>query len=86
MKLTLNIEPCLITQIKELAKKRNTRISKIAENYFKKEIAKENVPFIMKTESELPEWIKGLSIAGEQVPDFDHKTEYHRHMQEKYDL
>ena len=34
--------------------------------------------------SQLSDWIKRLTIAGEPVPDFDHKTEYHNHLEEKY--
>ncbi|WP_394353188.1 DUF6364 family protein [Mucilaginibacter humi] len=36
MKLTLNIDPGLIDQMKQVAKKRNTSISKLAEGFFKK--------------------------------------------------
>jgi hypothetical protein len=84
MKLTLNIEPGLINQIKEVAKKRHTSVSKIAENIFKKEVESEHEPFRMKSMDELPEWIKELTIAGAPIPDFDHKAEYHKHLEEKY--
>jgi hypothetical protein len=86
MKLTLNIEPNLINQIKEVAKKRNTSLSKMAENFFKKEVEKEVEPFRMKSRDELPDWIKKLAIAGGPIPDFDHKAEYHKHLDEKYGL
>jgi uncharacterized coiled-coil DUF342 family protein len=84
MKLTLNIEPSLINQIKEVAKKRNTSVSKIAANTFKKEVEAEIEPFKIKTESELPDWIKNLSISGDPIPDFDYKAEYGKHLEEKY--
>lgn len=84
MKLTLNIEPGLIEQMKKVAKKRNTSISKIAESFFKKEVTAEKEPFIIRTEDELPDWIKELTISGSPVPDFDHKAEYHKHLEEKY--
>ena len=86
MKLTLNIEPGLIEKMKRVAKKRNTSISKIAENFFKKEVESESEPFRMKSLEELPQWIKELTIAGDPVPDFDHKAEYHKHLEEKYGL
>jgi hypothetical protein len=86
MKLTLNIEPGLINQIKEVAKKRQTSVSKIAENIFKKEIESEREPFKIKSLDELSEWIKDFSISGDPVPDFDHKAEYHKHLDEKYGL
>jgi hypothetical protein len=86
MKLTLNIEPNLIDQIKEVAKKRNTSLSKVTESLFKKEVESEKEPFRMKTLEEMPEWIKNLSIGGDPVPDFDHKAEYGKHLEEKYGL
>jgi len=86
MKLTLNIEPGLIEQIKQVAKKRNTSISKLAESFFKKEVESEKEPFRMKAKEELPEWIQNLTISGDPVPDFDHKAEYHKHLDEKYGL
>ena len=78
MKLTLNIEPGLINQIKEIAKKKpagNTSLSKITENLFKKEVEVQNEPFKMKSlEPELSNFIKSISISGDPVPDFDHKA------------
>jgi hypothetical protein len=38
----------------------------------------------MKTMEELPQWIKELTIDGPPVPEFDHKAEYHKHLDEKY--
>lgn len=84
MKLTLNIEPGLIDKMKKVAKKRNTSISKIAENFFKKEVEKEHEPFRMKDESEISDFVKGMVAACDPVPDFDHKAEYHKHLEEKY--
>jgi hypothetical protein len=86
MKLTLNIEPGLIDKMKEVAKKRNTSVSKMAESFFKKEIEREKEPFKMKTLEELADWAKGFTISGDPVPDFDHKAEYHKHLEEKYRL
>jgi hypothetical protein len=84
MKLTLNIEPGLIDQMKKVAKKRNTSISKIAETFFKGEVKAETEPFRMKNEDELSDWVKKLTIAGEPVADFDDKVEYRKHLEEKY--
>jgi hypothetical protein len=86
MKLTLNIEPAVIDQIKEVAKKRNTSLSKITETLFKKEVESEKEPFRMKSMDELPDWIKNLTIAGDPVPDLDHKAEYHKHLEQKFGL
>lgn len=86
MKLTLNIEPGLIEQIKAVAKKRNVSLSKVTENLFKKEVENEEEPFRMKSEQELPEWIRNLQINGDVIPDFDHKAAYGKHLEEKYGL
>ncbi len=86
MKLTLNIEPDLIDQIKEVAKKKNTSLSKVTASLYKKVVETEKEPFRMKSLEELPEWIKNLRIAGDPVPDFDHKAEYGKHLEEKYGL
>lgn len=85
MKLTLNIEPGLINQIKRVAKKRNTSLSKITETLFKKEVQIEDEPFRLKNENELSEWIKGIVAVDRSIPDFDHKAEYHKYLEAKYD-
>jgi len=84
MKLTLNIEPGLIEQIKEVAKKRNTSLSKVTESLFKKEVEIAKEPFRMKSLDELSDLVKQFSISSDPVPDFDHKAEYHKHLEEKY--
>ena len=33
-----------------------------------------------------PEWMKELIIARHPTPDFDHKAEYHKHLEEKHGL
>jgi len=40
----------------------------------------------MKSLDELSDFVKGLTISGDPVPDFDHKAEYHKHLDEKYGL
>jgi hypothetical protein len=84
MKLTLNIEPSLTEKMKAVAKKRNTSISKMVEGFFKKEVEVEQEPFKMKDYDELPDFIKSLRIVENPTPDFDHKAEYHKHLEEKY--
>jgi hypothetical protein len=83
-KLTLNIEPGLISQIKTVAKKRNISISKMTEKFFKGEVETEKVPFRMKTEDELSDWVKGLVAVDKPTPDFDNKAEYREHILQKY--
>lgn len=84
MKLTLNIDPGLTERMKEVAKKRNTSISKMVESFFKKEVESEKEPFRMKSEEEISDWVKGMVASREPIPDFDHKAEYHKHLEEKY--
>lgn len=66
-----------------MAKKRETSLSKMTENLFKKEGETEVHPFKMKSMDELPDWIKNLTVKGDPIPDFDHKAEYHKHLEEK---
>lgn len=84
MKLTLNIEQGVIDQIKKVAKKRNTSLSKITESLFKQEVKNSSEPFRMKTEDEISDWVKGVVAVGDAIPDFDHKAEYHKHIEGKY--
>ncbi|MFI5162525.1 MAG: DUF6364 family protein [Sphingobacteriales bacterium] len=86
MKLTLNIEPDLIDKIKDVARKKNTSLSKVTESLYKKEVEREKEPFKMKSLDELSDFVKSLMISGEPIPDFDHKAEYHKHLDEKYGL
>lgn len=86
MKLTLNIEPDLIDKIKEVARKKNSSLSKVTEALYKKEVEKGKEPFEMKSLDELSDFIKDITISGDPVPDFDHKAEYHKHLDEKYKL
>ncbi|MBS1531189.1 MAG: hypothetical protein JSU01_12860 [Bacteroidetes bacterium] len=86
MKLTLNIEPDLIEKIKEVARKKNISLSKVTEALYKKEVEKVKEPFRMKNASEISDFIKSITISGDPVPDFDHKAEYHKHLEEKYGL
>ena len=85
-KLTVNIEPSLISKIKTVAKKRNVSVSKMIERFFEVEVEAEKEPFRMKSEDELSDWVKVLKISGPPIPDFDHKAEYHKHLEEKYGL
>lgn len=84
MKLTLNIDPLLINEIKEVARLKKTSLSKITEDLFKKKIAVEREPFQMKSLEDLAELSKKFSISGDPVPDFNHKAEYRKHLDEKY--
>lgn len=54
--------------------------------FFEKGTLKQPDTFRMKTEDELADFIKKLTISGDPIPDFDHKAEYHKHLEEKYGL
>ena len=38
----------------------------------------------MKSLEELSDFVARITISGDPVPDFDHKAEYHKHLEEKY--
>jgi len=35
---------------------------------------------------EIADWVKKLTLSKIPTPDFDHKEEYHKHLEEKYGL
>jgi FMN-dependent NADH-azoreductase len=87
-KLTLSVDRDTIQIAKEVASESNMSVSKlfkklIIESYKKR---KKKTEVKIKPLNELPEWIQQLVIAKEPVPDFDHKAEYHKHLDEKYGL
>jgi len=82
----LNSEHSLYDKMKKGTKKRNVSISGMTESLFKKETESDNKPFRIKTFDELPDWIRGIKISGDPVPDFDHKAGYHKYLEEKYGL
>jgi hypothetical protein len=80
-KLTLSMEPEVVYQAKRLAKDKNISLSKLVENYLRS-ISKEG-----KAASEgleISDWVKGMVAVDKPTPDFDHKAEYHKHLEEKY--
>jgi hypothetical protein len=89
-KLTLSVKEESLPLVKRYAKRQHTSVSKLVQHFFdslvEKETKADNKPFKFKNEGELPEWIRDLVIAGDPVPDFDHKAEYHKHLEEKYGL
>jgi hypothetical protein len=54
--------------------------------FFEKDSMKQPGTYQMKTEDKLADWIIKLTISGDPIPDFDHKAEYHKHLEEKYGL
>jgi len=88
-KLVLDIEPSVINEIKKFADEHKLDLSKLTENYFKRVTKKtENVEpvTIRKKLEDYPEWIQQIVLSKEPTPDFDHKAEYGKHLEEKYGL
>ena len=77
-KLTLRLEDTVIKRAKRYAKKRNTSLSKMVENYLGA-ITSGN-----KRKIKISPLIKSLSRKIEVPPDFDIKKEYAKHLWEKY--
>jgi hypothetical protein len=50
------------------------------------ETESKNESFRMKSEGEISDWVKDMVAVSEPAPDFDHKAEYRRHIEEKYSL
>jgi hypothetical protein len=82
-KLVLDIEPEVIEVINNVAKKKHLSVSKVAEELFKSLINIEK-PSNIKPESELSDWVKRLVASPNPNPDFDHKVEYGKHLEQKY--
>ena len=80
-KLTLSMEPEVVYQAKKLAKEKNISLSKLVENYLRS-VSKEGT--LEPDDFEISEWVKGMVAVDKPTPDFDHKAEYHKHLEEKY--
>jgi flagellar hook-basal body complex protein FliE len=89
-KLTLSVKEESLPFVKKYAKHQHTSVSKLVQQFFdslvEKQVKADTKFFKFKTEEELPEFIKDLTISGAPVPDFDHKAEYHKHLEQKYGL
>ena len=71
----------MVFQAKKLAKEKNISLSKLVENYLRL-ISKEGNA--AAGELEISDWVKGMVAVDKPTPDFDHKAEYHQHLEEKY--
>lgn len=88
-KLTLSMEPEYIEMAKNYAAEKHTSVSKLFKSFIKEKVAKEakTDPLLEKIRAtEIPDWIKELVIVDKPTPDFDHKAEYGKHLEEKYGL
>ena len=89
VKLTLSADEETVQLAKFVASEDNISVSKLfkklitdfAEKKHKKD------PLLEKIRStEVPDWIKQLVVVDKPTPDFDHKAEYHKHIEEKYGI
>ncbi|MBL4677946.1 MAG: hypothetical protein JKY70_17340 [Mucilaginibacter sp.] len=87
VKLTLSMDKHTIQIAKEVAAESNMSVSKffkslVTEIDKKRKKNKADMPVL----TDLPEWLQQVIIATEPTADFDHKAEYHKHIEEKYGL
>jgi Ser-tRNA(Ala) deacylase AlaX len=88
-KLTLSVKADTIERAKEYARRNHTSLSKVVQNLLDNISTEEvkNDPLLEKLKNtEIPDWIKQLTITDKPTPDFDHKAEYRKHLEEKYGL
>jgi len=86
-KLVLDIEPSIKEELEKLVKEQNLNLSKITEEFFRSLTIKKGEAIKVKKElKDYPEWIQNIVLSKEPTPDFDHKVEYGKHLEEKYGL
>jgi translation elongation factor EF-4 len=86
-KLVLDIEPEVIDTLNKVAEKKHQTVSQVAENLFRNAGSEELNSIDVKAKlGKYSEWIQRLVIADKPTPDFDHKAEYGKHLEEKYGL
>jgi hypothetical protein len=88
-KLTLSVDKDTILIAKKVASESNMSVSKLFKTLINEvdKKRKKKDPLLEKIRNaEIPAWIKELTISGKPVPDFDHKAEYGKHLEEKYGL
>lgn len=78
-KLTLTIDESVIQQAKKYAKRKESSLSNIIENYLKV-LVKENT----NSDNELTPIVKSLKSTFNASPDFDYKKELSTRLSDKY--
>lgn len=86
-KLTLSADKDTIELAKRIASESNISVSKL----FKKlvtEVAKKKStkdPLLENLKiADMPDWIKQLTVVDKPTSDFDHKSEYGKHLEDKF--
>jgi len=85
MKVTLDIDPRLAGEIENIAKRRKVSLSELASFLFKKEVSDDVKAISISDDVEIADWVKRLTFSKQPIQDFDHKAEYRKHIEEKYD-
>ena len=90
VKLTLSADEDTVSLAKSIASEENTSVSKLFKQLIT-ELAKKRKkedPLLEKIRNtEIPEWIKNLSIGSVDLPeDFDYKEARYEYLKEKYGL
>ena len=84
-KLILDIEPGVIKQAEHYANETHTDLSLLVQEFLKGFGNKKSEP-IVENKIEIADWVKQLTLSKTPMPDFDHKAEYHKYLDEKYGL
>jgi hypothetical protein len=85
-KLTLSIDKKIVDFGKKYAEKTHTSLSKMFQRYLQSIAESEVQQPLAKPTKEYSQWIKDLTLSDKPTPDFDHKAEYGKHIEEKYGL
>ncbi|GGH23195.1 DUF6364 family protein [Mucilaginibacter phyllosphaerae] len=85
-KLTLSADKDTIQLAKTIASESNISVSKLFKILITERSKKKKKEINIKPVNQFPDWMQQLIIAKEPTSDFDHKIEYHKHLDEKYGL
>ncbi|WP_460694653.1 DUF6364 family protein [Mucilaginibacter puniceus] len=88
-KLTLSVDRKTKQVAKRLAEEDNVSVSKLFATLINELDAekRKNDPILEKIRrTAIPDWIKQLTLTDKPTPDFDHKAEYGKHLEEKYGI
>jgi len=85
-KLTLSMDPDTIEFGKRYVQEKHTSLSKLVQNFLNEIARKEAKQSKINSTREYPQWIKDITLSDKPTPDFDHKAEYGKHLEEKYGL
>ena len=88
-KLTLSMDTNTIQWAKKYVEGKNISLSKFIQNQLndiaEKEEKQSPVSEKLKT-MEISDWVKAMVLVDGPTPDFDHKAEYGKHLEEKYGI